>query len=153
MKSMSQIYKSCQCLFASALVVGLAAFLAPSSSAYAADGTAKGGAAKLIPLKPIQTVEDAQAVEPGDTVVMSCPKCRNSWMTVAPGPLKAGAAAPEMKVLRHECPGCSAKIVTEGHGKAKTTKVVHVCNNCGSEDAYCCTTKQGAGPTPGMEKK
>jgi len=140
-------------LFASALVVGLVAFLAQPSLSYAADGTARGGAAKLIQLKPIQTAEDAQAVEAGDTVVMSCPKCRNSWMTIAPEPYKTGATAPEKKVLRHECPGCSAKIVTEGHGKAKTTKMVHVCKNCGSEDAYCCTAKKGAGPTPGMEKK
>jgi hypothetical protein len=120
----------------------------------AQEGTAKGGAAKLIQLKPIKTVADAQAVEPGDTVVMSCPKCKDSWMTVVPTPAKTGAVPDTKQVMRHECPGCEHKYVTEGHGKAKTDKLVHVCKNCGSEDAFCCVMKKDkTTPTPGMEKK
>lgn len=119
----------------------------------AEDGTAKGGAAKLIQLKPIQTVEDAQAVEPGDAIVMSCPKCRESWMTVVPTPAKTGALPDTKSVMRHECPGCEHKFVTEGHGKAKTDKIVHVCKKCGSEDAFCCVMKKGGAHTPGMDMK
>lgn len=111
------------------------------------------GAAKLVQLKPIRTVADAQAVEPGDTVVMSCPKCKDSWMTVVQAPFKQGATPESKSVLRHECPGCEHKYVTEGHGKAKTDRLVHACKNCGSEDAFCCVTKKGAAATPGMEKK
>ena len=37
--------------------------------------------------------------------------------------------------------------------QAKTDKIVHVCKNCGSEDAFCCVMKKGTGPTTGMEKK
>jgi predicted RNA-binding Zn-ribbon protein involved in translation (DUF1610 family) len=110
------------------------------------------GATKLMQLKPIQTTADLKAVEPDDTVVMSCPKCKDSWATVVE---KTGKAVqPEIKhqVLRHECPGCANTIVTEGHGKAKTDKVVHVCKQCGSKDAFCCVMKKGAGPTPGMDE-
>lgn len=118
-------------------------------------GTAKGGASKLmqVQLKQIKTVADAQAVDPGDTVVMSCPKCKDSWMTIIPTPAKTGAVPDKKTVMRHECPGCENKYVTEGHGKAKTEKLVHTCKKCGSEDAFCCVMKKGAEATPGMEKK
>jgi len=111
------------------------------------------GAQKLIQLNAIKTVADAEAVQAGDMVVMSCPKCKDSWVTIVEPPTKTGAK-PETKVIaRHECPGCTHKFVTEGHGKDKTSKLVHVCKQCGSEDAFCCVMKKGAGPTPGMEKK
>lgn len=111
------------------------------------------GATKLMQLRPIATVADAEAVEPGDTVVMSCPKCKNSWVTVVAAPTKTGAKPETTRVERHECPGCEHKIVTAGHGKMKTDKIVHTCKQCGSEDAFCCVMKKGSGPTPGMEKK
>jgi hypothetical protein len=110
------------------------------------------GATKLMQLKPIQTPADLKAVEPGDTVVMSCPKCKDSWATVVEKTGKAVQPEIQHQVLRHECPGCSNTIVTEGHGKAKTDKVVHVCKQCGSKDAFCCVMKKGSGPTPGMDE-
>ncbi len=111
------------------------------------------GAAKLAQLKPIETVADAEAVKPGDMVVMSCPKCKDSWVTIVEKSAKTGATPDTKSALHHECPGCEHKYVSEGHGKAKTDKLVHVCKKCGSEDAFCCVMKKGAGPTPGMEKK
>lgn len=108
------------------------------------------GATKLLRLN---TVADAEAVQPGDTVVMSCPKCKDSWVTIVQAPTKTGAKPDTSTVARHECPGCEHKIVSEGHGKSKTDKLVHVCKMCGSEEAFCCVMKKGAGPTPGMEKK
>jgi hypothetical protein len=53
------------------------------------------------------------------------------------------AVQPEIKhqVLRHECPGCATTFVTQGHGKAKTTKPVHVCTENSSKDADCCAMK------------
>ena len=111
------------------------------------------GATKLMKLNPIVTVADADAVQPGDTVVMSCPKCKNSWVTVVTPPAKTGSKPETSMVERHNCPGCDHKIVSEGHGKMKTDKIVHTCKMCGSEDAFCCVMKKGSGPTPGMEKK
>ena len=117
-------------------------------------GTAQEkGATKLLRLNPIKTVADAEAVQGGDTVVMSCPKCKDSWVTIVEKSPKTGAAPTTTTVSRHECPGCEHKYVIEGHGKAKTSKLVHVCKNCGSEAAFCCVMKKGSGLTPGMEKK
>ena len=100
------------------------------------------GATKLIQLKPIQTVADAEAVQPGDRVVMSCPKCKTSWVTIVTPPTKTGAKAETHVEARHDCPGCEHKFVTEGHGKMKTEKIIHVCKMCGSEDAFCCVMKK-----------
>ncbi len=111
------------------------------------------GATKLLKLNVIKTVADAEAVKAGDTVVMSCPKCKDSWVTIVTPATKTGAKPETTTVSRHECPGCEHKIVSEGHGKMKTDKIVHTCKQCGSEDAFCCVMKKGSGPTPGMEKK
>ena len=111
------------------------------------------GAQKLIQLNAIKPVADAEAVQAGDTVVMSCPKCKTSWATIVEPATKTGVKPETKLVARHECPGCEHKFVTEGHGKAKTDKLVHTGKQCGSEDAFCCVMKKGAGPTPGMEKK
>jgi len=110
------------------------------------------GAQKLTQLTAIKTVADAEAVQAGDMVVMSCPKCKDSWVTIVEAPTKTGAKPQTKVVARHDCPGCAHKFVSEGHGKAKTQKLVHVCKMCGSEDAFCCVMKQGAGTTPGMDK-
>jgi hypothetical protein len=154
MKLPIQISRPCRRALALALVTGLAGLTGYSVPAYTGEGTAKGGAAKLIQLSPIKTVADAQAAEPGDTVVMSCPKCKNSWAVIVPEPFKSGAAAEAKGVVRHECPGCTAKIVTAGHGKTKTQKLVHVCKNCGSDNGFCCMMKKSqTEPTLGIDKQ
>ena len=111
------------------------------------------GVSKLVQLKPITTVAEADAVAPGDTVVMSCPKCKDSWVTMVEKPTKTGAEAKSATTARHECPGCEHQYVSAGHGKAKTEKLVHVCKQCGSKDAFCCVMKKDAKPTAGMEKQ
>ena len=147
MNTTNQIFNNLRRSFAALTIAGV---LALPSSALAQEQVK--GAQKLMQLNAIKTVADAEAVQAGDTVVMSCPKCKTSWATVVEPATKTGVK-PETKVIaRHECPGCQHKIVTEGHGKAKTDKVVHTCKQCGSEDAFCCVMKKGAGPTPGMTK-
>jgi len=146
MKSKYQIRK-CLLGFVAALAVAGLASLPGSTLAQ------EKGASKLIQLKPVTSVADADAVAPGDTMVMSCPKCKNTWVTVVEKPAKAGAKAEVKTFARHGCPGCESKIVTEGTGKQAKDVIKHVCMKCGSEDMTCCVLKQGAGPTPGMEKK
>jgi len=111
------------------------------------------GATKLIQLKAIKTIGDAETVEAGDMVVMSCPKCKDSSVTVVEKPTKTGAKPDSTTVLSHECPGCEHKYATEGHGKAKTEKIIHVCKKCGSEDAFCCVMKKDAAQKPGVAKR
>ena len=110
------------------------------------------GATKLLKLNAIKTVADADAVQAGDTVVMSCPKCKDSWVTIVQPSTKTGAKPETTTVARHECPGCEHKYVTEGHGKAKTDKVAHTCSGCGDGSVFCCSTPKGGKRTSGMEK-
>lgn len=115
----------------------------------AADGSAKGGPTqlKLMDSKPIATVEDAAKVKPGDTVAMACPKCKTimvAKVTQERGQRIAG------KLAEHLCPGCGVKYEVTGQGKGRTEKVVHVCKQCGSTDAFCCVMKKGDLP---MEEK
>jgi hypothetical protein len=132
--------------------VGLAASLAFALAflpgVQAADGTAKGGAAQqLMNSKPIVTVGDAAKVKPGDTVAMACPKCKTIMVTKVTqekGQRLTG------KTAEHLCPGCGAKYEVTGQGKGSTEKVVHVCKQCGSTDAFCCVMKKGDQP---MEEK
>lgn len=106
------------------------------------------GATKLIKLR---TVEDLQQVQAGDTIIMSCQKCQDSYATVVTKTYK-GASPEEVKTMvQHLCPTCQTAIKTEGSGKAAVNKLVHTCNTCGSTDVSCCLMKKDGGPTKGME--
>ena len=108
------------------------------------------GATKLMKL---QTVQDLQQVEAGDTILMSCPKCQDTFATVVTKPMK-GMQPDEVKaVVKHLCPTCTTSIKTVGVGKNATDKLVHTCNSCGSPEVSCCLMKKDGGPTPGMEAK
>lgn len=105
-------------------------------------GSAKGGASLL--LKPIKTTQEIAALQPGDAVVMSCPKCKTitvSYVETTKAHIKDDKAKQE-----HTCPGCGTKIETKGVGKAAKEEVSHVCQKCGSEDVMCCVLKKGSGP-------
>jgi len=108
------------------------------------------GATRLMKLK---STGDVQQIEAGDTIVMSCPKCQDIYVTVVTKPMKGMQPAEVQQVAKHLCPGCTTTIKTEGVGKNAKDKLVHTCNSCGSADVYCCTMKKGGGPTPGMEEK
>jgi len=110
------------------------------------------GAQKLMELKPIKTAKDLEALEPGDMLAMSCPKCKSVTITYVEKGLKRADATEKLEV-KHLCPGCETTIETKGHGKAAQDVVKHVCQTCGSTDAFCCVLKKGSGPTKGMEEK
>jgi len=130
------------------LVVAVAGLALFTSGALAQEK----GAERLMKLQRLNTPRDVQKVEAGDTIVMSCPKCKDTWVTVVEQTGKAAKPHETKAVLRHECPGCNTKIVTDGVGKQAQNKVVHTCSHCGSTEATCCVMKKGAGPTKGMEK-
>jgi DNA-directed RNA polymerase subunit M/transcription elongation factor TFIIS len=113
-------------------------------------GSARGGAQKLLPA--IKTPQDAQAVQPGDTIVMACPKCKTISYTYVEKTTRG--ATPETKTgAKHLCPGCETTLTTKGRGKQAVEQIVHVCKKCGSKNAFCCVMKKGAGPTKGMEEE
>lgn len=129
------------------LIVAVAGIALLANSAVAQE---KGGE-RLMKLQRINTPADVQKVEAGDTIVMSCPKCKDTWVKVVQ-PMGKGGRQETANIQRHECPGCDTKIVTEGTGKQAKSVVKHTCKQCGSEDMFCCVMKKGAGPTPGMDE-
>jgi Fe-S oxidoreductase len=108
------------------------------------------GAEKLMQLK---TVEDLQALNVGDTVIMSCPKCKDTYAQVVEKTFKAAKPEELKTVTIHLCSACDTKLVTKGHGRQAQDVLVHTCKGCGSKDVSCCVMKKGAGTTPGMEEK
>ncbi len=131
-----------------ALVVAAAAFM-PANALAQDKGSAKGGSQLL--MKPIKTAQDLEALQPGDMIAMSCPKCKNITVTYVEPTFKATESKEKVK-SQHTCPGCGTIITVEGHGKAKKDVLKHVCQTCGSKDAFCCVLKKGSAPTKGMEK-
>lgn len=131
------------------LAVAMAVALAVTSTAIGAETrTGKGGAADLLS-KPIRTVQDIEALKPGDTIAMACPKCKTVNVTHVTKEFK-GNVTQGVPVQKHLCPGCENTFVLKGHGKAAKEIVVHKCKECGSKDAFCCVVKKDAGPTKGM---
>ncbi len=109
----------------------------------------QGAGAAALAGKPINTAEDLEALERGDMVMMSCPKCKTtmvSYVEEGKGSVKKNRVRGE-----HQCPGCKQMIKTSGVGKQSTDKVTHVCSKCGSDMAFCCSVKKGD-VTKGMEK-
>lgn len=107
------------------------------------------GATRLMKL---QTVQDLQQVEKGDTILMSCPKCQDTYATVVKKSLKGMQPDQISTVVKHLCPTCTTEIKTEGVGKNAVNKLVHTCNSCGSADVSCCLMKKGGGMTKGMDE-
>ena len=102
-------------------------------------------------LKPIRVVEDLQQVEAGDSIVMSCPKCKDTYVSVV---IKApkGSQPDELRTqLKHLCPTCETSIKTEGTGKNAKNTLVHTCKSCGSTEVTCCLMKKNGSATTGMD--
>lgn len=143
---MKRIRNIASSLTRATLFVAIASLALLANSAAAQE---KGGE-RMMKLLRLNTTADVQKVEAGDTIVMACPKCKDTWVKVLQ-PMGKGGRRETANIQRHECPGCHTKIVTEGVGKQAKSVVKHTCKQCGSEDVSCCVMKKGAGPTPGME--
>ena len=100
----------------------------------------KGAGAAALIGKPINTVQDIEALKRGDQVAMACPKCKT--ITISKVQEGKGAVKETRAREQHQCPGCGNVIKTTGVGKAATDKVVHVCSKCGSDLAFCCVLKK-----------
>ncbi len=111
------------------------------------------GAEKLMALPQVNTLDALQSVDAGDTIVMSCPKCKDTYTTVVQKSFK-GANGDQLKTVAiHLCDACETKLVTKGHGKNAKDVLVHTCKSCGSKDVSCCVMKKCASPTPAPDQK
>src|SRR5215510_4530381 len=92
------------------------------------------GAEKLMQLNRITTPAQAEALKPGDSIVMVCTKCKSVMMhsvTREKGHIEIMTVGE-----KHLCPGCNTTIETVGFGKGKRDEVKHVCNACGDESVF-----------------
>lgn len=115
------------------------------------------GAQKLMELNKVKTVGDIEALKVGDTFAMACAKCETilvkEVVSTAKGAEVLAANGKPTKIIgKHLCPGCGSNIEIIGHGKAKESKITHICEKCGSDSAFCCATRPGSA-TKGMEKE
>jgi hypothetical protein len=97
------------------------------------------GAQKLM---KVQTVEDLRKVEAGDTIMMTCAKCKDTYTQVVDKTFKAVNPEQLKTVAIHLCSTCDTKIVTRGVGKQAKDELVHTCKTCGSEEVSCCVMKK-----------
>jgi hypothetical protein len=131
-------------LLSAALTLGSVAWL--PFTANAADQVK--GAQRLM---QIASPAEAENLKPGDQIVMACTKCKSAMIH------RVDTEKGHVKVMtigeKHMCPGCDSTITVVGQGKSKQDKVTHTCEKCGDDSVFCCATKAGSGPTPGMKKK
>jgi hypothetical protein len=109
----------------------------------------KGG--QVLMMKQIKTPAEAEALKPGDSIVMVCDKCKSVMVhnvTTEKGHIKVMTVG-----QKHLCPGCESTITVVGTGKSARDEVKHTCAKCGDDSVFCCATKPGEGATKGMEKK
>lgn len=101
-------------------------------------------------LEPQRPAENSQQVQAADAVPMSCPKCKDTFVSVAV-PFSKGMEVNQTRTAaKHLCPNCATSINTEGMGRNARNTVVHSCTACGSADMSCCQTSKGGGATTGM---
>jgi len=145
---MKNTRQSCSCLTKAVFTLAVVSLAWLPSQALAQEKPAT----KLMPL---HTYEDLQKVDVGDTIVMTCPKCKDTYTQVTEKTFKNVKPEELKNVTIHLCSNCETKLVTKGTGKQAKNVLVHTCKTCGSENVTCCVMKKGGGPTPGMgdEKK
>jgi hypothetical protein len=136
-------------------VVALAMSASLPLTARAADDSTKPmkpmKGAEMLMMKPINTQAEADALKPGDPMVMVCSKCKSVMLH------NVSTEKGHIQVMtvgqKHLCPGCDSTITVVGTGKGKHDEVKHTCEKCGTDSVFCCASKPGEGATHGMEKK
>ena len=110
----------------------------------------KGGE-HLVMLTQVNTPAQAEDLQPGDSITMSCAKCKSvmiHYVNTEKGHIKTMTVGE-----KHLCPGCNTTIEVVGTGRGKHDQVKHVCTACGDDSVFCCATKPGTGATTGMGAK
>ncbi len=110
------------------------------------------GAHDMMQMQHITTQAQAEALKPGDSMSMTCTKCKDVMVQK----VTADKAHVKMmtvgeKMMCHRCDG-TVEIVATGKGEGKNAEVKHVCSKCGDDAMFCSATKPGSGSMKGMEK-
>ena len=92
----------------------------------------------------IKTQAEAEALKPGDSMSMTCTKCKSVMVQ------KVGTDKAHIKMMtigeKSKCScGGTVEVVGTGKGKGKNEEVKHVCSKCGDDAMFCSATKPGSG--------
>ena len=124
----------------------LAVIVTASSSAFAGPGPQYWNR-----LKPITTITEAQAVKPGDPMVLVCSACKTVSITEYKSAWQNGKGPARWTDIgsTHACDNCGGEITVV---KGKTTdSMQHNCSKCGDGAAFCCAGIAGEGTMKGMD--
>jgi hypothetical protein len=117
-----------------------------SGAARAADhGADHGkGVQPLTHMNHIKTQAQAEALKPGDSMSMTCTKCKSVMVQ------KVTADKAHVKMMtvgeKVKCScGGTVEVVATGKGKGKDAEVKHVCSKCGDDAMFCSAVKPGTG--------
>lgn len=124
----------------SAVAIALAGMVGLPSLAFAQEK----GATRLLQGNPAPAARAADAVRPAGC----CPMCKDSPASVVEKTGKASPPEVRRAMLRHECPGCETRIVTQGIGKQAKEVPQHVCTMTQPRDGCCSTASKSGTPAP-----
>ena len=141
--------------FGSGLALALAfAVWMPGAARAQDNGTEMGNmpAGGMMNMHHIKTQAEAEALKPGDSMSMTCTKCKDVMVqkvTTDKAHIKMMTIGEKTKC---SCGG-TVEVVGTGKGEGKNEEVKHVCSKCGDDAMFCSATKPGSGAMPGMKMK
>jgi hypothetical protein len=97
----------------------------------------KGGEV-LVKLTRSHLTTTAPAKVAGEKLAMTCPMCKDHYLSVEQASGKMGRRE-NATVVRHDCKTCENRLAVTGQGKAKKEIAVHVCGEVGNTS--CATAK------------
>ncbi len=144
-----------------ALALTLAAYLPGAARAAEHDpkmgkmpaGAMQGDHSSMSMMNHIKTQAEAEALKPGDSMSMTCGKCKSVMVQ------KVGTDKAHVKMMtigeKSACADCggTTEVVGTGKGTGKNEEVKHVCSKCGDDAMFCSATKPGRGAMPPMKMK
>jgi hypothetical protein len=109
------------------------------------------GAHDMMQMQHITTQAQAEALKPGDSMSMTCSKCKDVMVQ------KVTTDKAHVKMMtvgeKVTCPVCggTVEVVATGKGEGKNAEVKHICSKCGDDAMFCSATKSGSGAMKDME--
>ena len=110
------------------------------------------GSHDMMQMEHITTQAQAEALKPGDSMAMTCSKCKDVMVQ------KVGTDNAHVKMMtvgeKLTCQSCggTVTVVATGKGTGKDAEVQHVCSKCGDDAMFCSATKPGSGAMKDMGK-
>ena len=128
-----------------ALALAFAAWLPNAARAAGHEGEMGG-----MHMNHIKTQAEAEAMKPGDSMSMTCTKCKSVMVQ------KVGTDKAHIKMMtigeKTKCScGGTVEVVGTGKGEGKNEEVKHVCSKCGDDAMFCSATKPGSGTMKDMD--